>query len=204
MNDSKLSRLLAAERAEAPSAAQTAQGWEGLQSALQADLPALAIAHGPLQLGLSLATKSLLGSGLVAFAVTTGGLGVHAALQSPAASTTPAAVVAPATPTATIPVAPALPEVRTLAPELAPVAPPAPARPRSSTESASTFADELRLIKAAKQELDAGRPHLARVWLDQYARLYPSGVFRTERVELERRLSSGSAASGNFPEQGER
>jgi len=60
------------------------------------------------------------------------------------------------------------------------------------------------LIKSAKQELDAGRAHLARVWLDQHARLYPNGVFRTERAELERRLSSGPAPVGKFPEPGER
>ena len=69
MNPSdELSSLFAAERAEQPPAAHASQGWEQLQGALQADLPALAIAHGPLKLGLSLATKSILGTGQVASA----------------------------------------------------------------------------------------------------------------------------------------
>lgn len=203
MSDSELSRLFAAERAEAPSAPQTARGWEELTSALQADLPALAVAHGPLQLGLSLATKSLIGSGLVAFAITTAGLGVHASLQAPAASA-PLTVVSAQAPA----VAVVAPTTTSVALDAAPAATPAvsaaAALPKSSTDAMSTFAEELRLIKAAKRELEAGRAHLARVWLDQHARLYPNGIFRKERAELERRLGSGPAPAGNFPETGQR
>ena len=206
MNDSELSRLFAAERAEAPSTAQTARCYEALQAAVHADLPALPVAHGPLSLGLSLGTKSLLSSGLVAFAVTTAGLGVHASLQEPAAS--PAQVVVSAAPVSAVTVVTSVADVvdEKRAPDVALLgsAVPAPARPKSSIDSASTFAEELRLIKAAKQELDAGRAHLARVWLDQHARLYPNGTFRTERTELQRRLSSGPPPAADFPETGER
>ena len=43
---------------------------------------------------------------------------------------------------------------------------------------------ELRLITAAKSELDRGRPHLATAWLDDHARRFPGGVFATDREAL--------------------
>ena len=187
MNPSdELSSLFAAERAEQPPAAHASQGWEQLQGALQADLPALAIAHGPLKLGLSLATKSFLGSGLVAFAVTSAGLGVYAAVEQPAprqnvaavTSSVPKAPPAEAMPLAS-PVAEAPPEPSKPTAVAAPVA-----QPSSSSASDSTLADEMRLMKSAKRELDGGRAHLATVWLDQHAQLYPQGVFRSEREGL--------------------
>lgn len=198
----QLSKLFAAERAQTPSAANTAQGWKGLESALEADLPALAIAHGPLKLGLSLATKSLVGSGLLAFAVTTAGLSVHASMQAPEASPEPSAdartlVSAPAVVLPAPATAPITAPESTIA-----VAPATSSRTRGSAEPASTFAEELRLIKAAKHELDSGRAHLARVWLDEHGRLYPNGIFRTERAELQRRMSGAAPAvpARNFPE----
>jgi len=47
-----------------------------------------------------------------------------------------------------------------------------------------TFDTELRLINAAKTELDAGRPHVAKVWLGEHAARYPAGVFSTDREAL--------------------
>lgn len=46
------------------------------------------------------------------------------------------------------------------------------------------FDAELRLINAAKGQLDAGLPHLAKVWLDEHAVRYPNGVFATDREAL--------------------
>jgi hypothetical protein len=189
MNSSdELSRLFAAERTEAPTVAATSKGWKALQGALEADLPALAVAHGPLKLGLSLASKSFIGSGIVAFAVTTAGLGIQAAVTAPAANTAPSlAHSAPAkVPAAWQPI----PGLVASAPEAASAtASAAPVPPDPVQEPASTFAAELRLIKAAKRELDAGRGHLATIWLDQHAQLYPAGVFRTERESLRAKLA---------------
>ena len=187
MNDpEELSRLLAAERAEAPSLADTTRGWQGVQSALQANTPALAIAHGPLKIGLSLASKSLLGGGLLAFTVTTTGLGLHEVMSRRAESavTAPNSVLTrPAAPSMLPPPLPSPPAgeppVRSQ--------PPTPT-PTPSSREPSTLPQELRLIKAAKQELDAGRPHLAQVWLDEHAARYPNGLLQREREELRERL----------------
>jgi len=185
MNDAdQLSRLLAAERAEAPSAADAARGWQDLQQALAVNAPALAIAHGPLQLGLSVATKSFLGSGLLAFTLTTAGLGVHAAVTDRAEPAPSVPSAAP--PTRGEPIVPQ-PPLPSPASSEAPATPLDPAP--SSTREAPTLPQELRLIKAAKQELDAGRGHLSRVWLDEHAARYPNGVLRREREQLRARLA---------------
>jgi hypothetical protein len=185
MNDAEeLSRLLAAERAEAPSLADTTRGWEAIQSALQANTPALAIAHGPLKLGLSLASKSLLGSGLLAFAVTTSGLGLHEVVSRRDESAATAPKPVPSSPAAPSALPPPLPN----APASEPPVPSQPPTPGS--REASTLPQELRLIKAAKEELDAGRLHLAQVWLDEHAARYPNGLLRREREALRERLAT--------------
>jgi hypothetical protein len=189
MNDAEeLSRLLAAERAEAPSLADTTQGWQGVQSALQANTPALAIAHGPLKLGLSLASKSLLGGGLLAFTVTTTGLGLHEVMSRRAESAVTAPNSVLSRPTAPSLLPPALPNTPASEP---PVRSPTPTpTPTPSSREPSTLPQELRLIKAAKQELDAGRLHLAEVWLDEHAARYPNGLLQREREELRERLAT--------------
>lgn len=185
MNDTdELSRLLAAERAEAPSVADTTRRWQDFQSALHANTPALAIAHGPLKFGLSLASKSLVGSGLLAFAVTTTGLGLHQVMTRPAESAARApqpALTSTAAPSALPPLLPPPP----------PSGLPAQSQPPTpSSREPSTLPQELRLIKAAKQELDAGRPHFAQVWLDEHAARYPNGLLRREREALRERLAT--------------
>jgi hypothetical protein len=180
----ELSRLLQAERVEAPPSDAAAKGWLDLASSLEAGVSAMPVATGPLKLGLSALTKWLVGSSITALGVA----GTAVALSRPAPSKPPAAVastamVAPGPPADARPPAAieAPPEPR------AETDPPAqrPQPPASASAQPSTFADELRLIRLAKQELDAGRPHLAQVWLDEHAHLYPSGVFSGERGALQ-------------------
>jgi hypothetical protein len=52
------------------------------------------------------------------------------------------------------------------------------------TAGTATFDAELRLIAAAKRELDQGRPQLATGWLDEHAQRFPSGVFAVDREAL--------------------
>lgn len=211
--------MLAAERAEArlPEAAQ--RGLAGLRDALATGVPALGVAHGPLTLGGSALAKWLASVGLIAIGVASSGL-----LLFPAPAARPAQVAAAP---AGQPVAPAA------SPELG-VASPAQAavptfdadkasRPREVTRAGdapalemaepapssaiSTFAEEFRLMKAAKQALDAGKLHLVQVWLDEHARLYPQGVFQGERQALEvllgcrRAPRSGMAAARRYVNQ---
>jgi hypothetical protein len=181
----QLARLFAAERAEEPSPTGVAERWKNVADALQADLPALSIAHGPLKLGLSLATKTFVGSLAVGFGVATSGLALYVNLQgtSVAPAQSPIARPPAALPTAIVVALPSANVAVERRPE--PVArPAAAARPSASVEQPSTLGEELQLIKAAKRELDAGRAHLASVWLDQHAQRFPEGVFRVEREGL--------------------
>lgn len=56
--------------------------------------------------------------------------------------------------------------------------------PASQSASAPSFDAELVLIRRAKAEFDAGRDHLARVWLTEHAQRFPRGVFAAEREGL--------------------
>ena len=199
-HDGKLSQLFALERAEhrAPSAAE--QGYRTLQRALTANVPALPIAHGPLRLGLSLASRAMVGSGLVAFAVTTGALGIQAALQTPAVVAPRAAATVRVAVSAPVGVPPApLASEELPARQLPTGTTSAPVRSSAAAVASSTFAEELRLMKAAKLELDGGRGLLAKILLDQHERLYPQGVFRAERERLRARLPL-LRARDSFPE----
>ena len=53
-----------------------------------------------------------------------------------------------------------------------------------SSERATTFDAELRLISAAKSELDKGRAHLAAAWLSEHAERFPTGIFALDREAL--------------------
>jgi hypothetical protein len=197
-NDARLSKLFAVESAEQRSQSAVEQGYQTLQRALEANVPALPIAHGPLKVGFSLASKAMVGSGLIAFAVTTGALGIHTAFQEPAGAPPRAPVsarasVSPAAP-ATAPLVVAELPARELSLEVTSV----PVRSTASPVASSTFAEELRLMKAAKLELDSGRGLIAKVLLDQHQQLYPKGVFRAERERLRARLPSAPGASANF------
>ncbi len=180
----ELSRLFAAERAEARSDAAAERGFGDLRDALHAGVPPLAVASGPLKLGaVSLAAKGVALSSAVLVGLTASGLALRpeAPKTAPvsAVATTSAPIAARVTQSAEPPV-PASPAVPAVTPSLKPTlsAPPEPEPPPS------TFADELRLMKAAKQDLDSGKELLARVWLNEHARLYPHGVFQSEREAL--------------------
>lgn len=195
-HDDELSRLFAAERAEQPSPAATEGTWQSLQSALAVSTPPLPVAHGPLKLGLSLAGKSFLAPALVAFTATTAGLSVHAALVSPTATQ-----ASPSSDVTTDVAAAPLPVGDRRLGEPPPVTTrPAPARASTARSASgfgsagSTFSEELRLIKAAKREMDAGQLHLAQVWLDEHERSFPRGIFRAERESLRARIASAPAA----------
>jgi len=189
-SDDELLRMLAAERAEQPPSATLARGFEQLHGALRAQQIGVPVAHGPLKLGLSLAAKWGVGSGLAVFAVlsATAGLGARS------------------TPLTSSAAAPAVPGERSQAFEPAaarsqpaePLLPPAasgsvapmhaksePSGASSTSASASSFGEEVRLIKAAKQELDDGRDQQAAALLNEHARLYPGGIFRAERDALQ-------------------
>ena len=57
-------------------------------------------------------------------------------------------------------------------------------RASATSRASPNFDEELRLIARAKQELAAGRPHLAGVWLSEHLQRFPGGVFGPEREVL--------------------
>jgi hypothetical protein len=199
-NDARLSKLFAMERAEQRAQSAVDQGYQTLQRALEGNVPALPIAHGPLKVGLSLGSKAMVGSGLIAFAVTTGALGIHAALQEPSVAQprSPASARASVSPIApaTAPLVVAELPTRELPPEVTSV----PVRSTAPPMASSTFTEELRLMKAAKLELDSGRSLVAKILLDRHEQSYPNGVFRAERERLRARLPSPPGANENFPD----
>lgn len=77
----------------------------------------------------------------------------------------------------------------------------APLAPSSSAAREPGFDEELSLLKAAKRELDAGRPHLAKVWLDEHASRFPRGTFAVEREGLQILIACSSASAGAGQEQ---
>jgi hypothetical protein len=196
----ELERLLAAERAERRPAAAAEQGFSDLSGALSAGSPALGVAHGPLKLGTALTAKWLAGVGMIAVAVAGSSLALFptppprppTVVSAPSAqqlSAPPAQHRAPHAPFAG-PLESATPhaklaELPRKAPSEVAATAEAPAPPPSASTAASTFAEEFRLMKAAKEALDAGKLHLVQVWLDEHARLYPLGVFQGERRALQ-------------------
>lgn len=199
MKDTQESRtladLLAAERAEAPELGALERDWGRLSESLSHGAAPLAIgkvtlsAASPVigKFGSGLAVGLLIGAGAAA-----GGQVLttpSAAVESPAplATLTAAAVrgapgelVAPAGPAVTAPSAEPM-----IGYEPKPMAPaPAPSLAVSSARRGPDFDAELRLIELAKQQIDLGRPHLARIWLAEHQQRFPMGVFTVERRAL--------------------
>ena len=172
--------LFEAERLERPPARSAEHGLTDLRTSLEAGVPSLPVADGVLRFGPSLAVKWV-ASTLVAAAVV--GTAWTLVPDEPKAEPPPPPprVTAPAT----LPLpAPDPPLPAPAPPEPEPPKAPEPPRAVASTERDSTFAEELRLIRLAKQEHDGGRHHLAEVWLDEHSRRFPSGVFASEREAL--------------------
>ena len=186
-----LSVLFQAERAARPPSSAVQHGWTRLAADLAANVAPLPVAVGPLKLGLWLVPKWI----LAGFALGLVGAGAALPLLAPRAlssasraavhvatsksvALSPAPVVErehePASPTAT--------QEQGVAPVLA--------RPASSpsvlasSASSATFDAELKLISAAKADLDAHRPTHALAWLAEHAARFPNGVFVTERDAL--------------------
>jgi hypothetical protein len=188
-----ISELFAAERAEQPPTASSVNGWHDLSTALKAEVAALPVAHGPLKLGLSVAAKWGVGSGIAALAVAASSAGLGRLPPDPTGHPALVAAIASA-PARHLGPAPLSGSAAPAAPPSSVAVTPEPA-PSGGTRP-STFADELRLIKLAKQEQDAGRYHLAEVWLDQHEQLYPQGVFSTERDAIRALLTCQQSAAG--------
>jgi hypothetical protein len=172
----ELSRLFQAERGECAAPDAPERGWERLESALVAGMPPMPVSRVPLEFGTSTTVKWGAATGV---AVLVAGAAALTRSHGDPVRSTPTSVVAPTVaalehhapePTTSVP---AIPE-------------PVPERPAASdtAERNAAFDEELRLIKLAKSEIDAGRAHLAEVWLDEHARRFPNGVFRTERSAL--------------------
>jgi len=185
-----LSRLLEVERAAAPPSGTADAELKRLLSSLATHAPPLAVATGSLKLGWTMIAKWI----GVGFAVGVAGAG--------AASF--AAKTEPAPPSALVPIASNLAPSRAPVPlprttieprpsveSMTPAAPPAkrtaappsavPAPPPSAVPGLD---EELRLLTAAKRELDQGHAHLARVWLDEHRQRFAGGVFALEREGL--------------------
>jgi hypothetical protein len=189
-----ISRLLAAERGAAPPAEAAEAGLNRLLSSLAAHAAPLPIAVGSLHLGWSVVGKWL----GVGFVVGLGGAGAAAYVSSSNdgsnVAAAPVAVVSAAAHVA------ALPTPVPIEPQVAPVvsvatlvtsreSPRAEAAPlgsplASAGNSGPGFDEELRLIAAAKRELDAGRVHAARALLNEHRQRFAAGVFGLERDGL--------------------
>jgi hypothetical protein len=186
----KLAQALATERAVAPPTGTTEAGLARLLGSISAGVAPMPVAVGALS-GTSFALAKWVAIGFV--------VGVTGAGVAMNASAPPVPVAAPLVAYSAKPlqrssmVPPELPAE--LPADMGAAAPPASSGPRSVAPTPSvleeppraaapTFDEELRLITAAKRELDAGRPHLARAWLDEHRQRYASGTFSLEREGL--------------------
>ena len=190
MTSDPLSRLFEAERAVQPPPHALEHGVARLLGDLAQQVAPLPVATGSLKLGVSLVSKWL----VVGFVVGVGGAGAAsqiwtpeavavAAPQPPSSSMPLTARVKPAPAPAEAPAAPVdAPTEATRAVSVRPDPAAASAVPAPvAANSAATFDAELRLITAAKSELDKGRPQLAAAWLAEHAQRFPNGVFAPDR-----------------------
>jgi hypothetical protein len=186
-----VSRLLAAERGVSPPAGTAEVELQRLLGSLALQAAPLPVAVGSLKLGWSLLAKwvgvgfavGMAGAGAASVAVKASPEtrlvdvpGVSLAAPSQVRAATPATPRALPAPGASAPEVPAL-SSSGRRPAAAAELPAAPSAPPGLDE-------ELRLIAAAKRELDQGRGHLARVWLDEHRQRFPAGVFGLEREGL--------------------
>jgi len=190
MTRDDLSRLFEAERAVQPPPRALEHGLSRLLTDVAQQVAPLPVATGSLKLGLSVASKWLIGGFLlgltgagaasqiwpreaaVRHAVTSVGQAVRDRPASPAPAVTPALPVeAPREPEP-------MPAVAARSDRSVPSAVPVP------SDSAATFDAELRLITAAKSEFDQGRPELAAAWLSEHAERFPTGAFALDREAM--------------------
>ncbi len=200
-SDDDLERLLAAERGREPPSGAAEAGLERLHSALAAGTPALVVAESLQTLGATTTAKWLVVSGSALVLAGSGTWALSARSPDPAAVVTssasatfpparavsgPSAVSAPSASAsgARLAVASSEPSAAHTVPRGVVAATPSLAPSASTRRAATTFDEELRLIRLAKADLDARRPHLAEVWLAEHASRFPNGVFAEERKAL--------------------
>jgi hypothetical protein len=183
----QISRMLAAERAAAPPSGSVDAGLQRLLTSLAGNVAPLPVATGSLKVGWSLVGKWI-GLGLVVGVTAAGSMSLATSEQARDRPAARATVSAPARivrveekETSVQPPAQATPEPATVRAAPSRVV---ASRLATSVEHGPSFDEELRLIAAAKRELDAGRPHLSRIWLDEHATRFPRGVFELERAGL--------------------
>lgn len=186
-----LSRLFEAERAVRAPAGGMERGLPRLLTDVGKRVAPLPVATGSLKLGLSLVSKWL----MVGFVAGVGGAGAASQIWTAKAAAAPSAVsrlvttIAVVPSVATRPVSePAPSPALTTEPENPAVGVHTPRTPSASAAAPSTdtttFDAELRLIAAAKSELEQGRPQLATAWLNEHAQRFPQGVFGVDREAL--------------------
>lgn len=184
-SDQELSRLFRAERAEQPSIRAAEQGWQRLAQDLATAAAPMPVAMGPLKLGAWLFPHWI----LAGFALGVTGAAVIAPALTPtvprrAESTVRAATHAPSAPPPSSAPAVVEPLVSALSAGARKAAPSSIPRPTATNSAPASFDAELKLISAAKQELDAQHPAQALVWLEDHAQRFPQGVFSSEREAL--------------------
>jgi hypothetical protein len=192
MHSEDLSRLFAAERAVRPPLGAVEQGLSRLLPALAANTAPLPIAASALKLTWTAASKwilagfvvGLLGSGAAASVWAPVGARPVQASVNVARTATPALVEGP--PAVLDSAMGDSADGRTAEEPTSPVPQPSQRLAPAATPSAepTRFDAELRLITSAKDEIDAGRPHLAKAWLAEHAARFPQGVFAPDRQAL--------------------
>jgi hypothetical protein len=192
MTTDELTRLFEAERAASPPPGGMERGLGRLLGDVARGAAPLPVAATTLKLGLSLASKWL----ALGFVVGLSGAGAASQIWAPEAAAAPSA-----RPTLAAVAEPERPEPPSAAPSAAvvavAVAEATPVRAaanavsapsaRAETEPATDNArldEELRLIAAAKRELELGKASLATAWLAEHAARFPNGVFATDREAL--------------------
>jgi hypothetical protein len=182
-----LELLFEAERRVQSPAGAMEVGRARLEAAIAAGAPGVAVATGPLKIGLASSIKWL----AVGASTAVLGGGVFLARQSSVDPTPNVALpaVVSVTPSPAVPSSPR--SVEAPVPSARHSAPLPSARPRPAP-----FDEEFRLIQLAKSELDGGRSHLARVWLEEHRARFSNGVFATEREALILLMDCPAGAGG--------
>jgi hypothetical protein len=190
MTTDDLAHLFDAERAASPPRGGLEHGLDRLLTDVARGVTPLPVAATSLKLGISLASKWL----ALGFVVGLSGAGAASQIWAPdaaAAPSAPAKIVAAALPEATsVPAAaPSAEPPGLAAPELAPArsvrsVASVPSPETEPTKETARLGEELRLIAAAKRELELGKPSLATAWLAEHAARFPNGVFASDREAL--------------------
>lgn len=218
-NSDDVSHLLAAARGLAPPVGSAEAGLARLTGSLAAQTAPMPIAVGPLKLASVGLTKWI----SVGFLVGLSGAGlanygsrpeVAAAVSGPTSAEAPRSKVVVVETTSRLPALALSAFVEEPASGVVRAPAVSVAVPLTPSGYVTTFDEELRLITAAKRELDAGRAHLARAWLDEHRQRYAAGVFSLEREglrvlatcaesprpELARQFAAGNPASPMLPQ----